>query len=63
MNNAVWEVEKHWIEVPLASWKDVSREQGHLARFYGSDVVLDHRGELSWDRRMKMVLLAAPLEE
>ena len=59
----MWEVEKHWIEVLFASWKDVSRAQGHLARLYGSDAVLDHRGELSWDRRMKMVLLAALLEE
>jgi hypothetical protein len=59
----VWEVETHWIEVLFASWKDVSRTQDHLARLCGSDVVLDHRGELSWDRRMKMVLLAALLEE
>jgi hypothetical protein len=59
----VWEVEKHWIEVLFASWKEVSRAQDHLARLYGSYVVLDHLGELSWDRRMKMVLLADLLEE
>ena len=59
----MWEVEKHLIEALCASWKDVSREQDHLARLYGSDVVLDHRGELSWDGKMKMVLLAALLGE
>lgn len=46
----MWEVEKHWIEVLFASWKDVSREQDHLAFLYGSDVVLGHPGERSWDQ-------------
>jgi len=51
------------MEILFAPLKDVSREQDHLARLCGSCVVLDHRGELSWDRKMKMVLLAALLEE
>jgi hypothetical protein len=59
----VWEVEKHWIEVLFASWKDVSRERDHLALLYGSDVALVHCGERSWDQRISMVLLAALLEE